>query len=160
MADTELSQRDIDLIRVSYLHLSADLQRAGDIFYDALFEIAPETRPLFLQDMTAQAAKLMSTLGLVVSQLQNTEELEPVVRDLALRHLAYGVEAHHYELVRAALIRMLRTLLDQDEADDTFAAWARAYDRLAGVMLASAYREKTRTAARSPPAPRRMTPKP
>lgn len=160
MAQTALSQKDIDLIRVSYLHLSADLQRAGDVFYEALFEMAPETRPLFLQDMTAQAAKLMSTLGLVVSQLQNTEALEPVVRDLALRHLAYGVEAHHYDLVRAALIRMLRTLLDQDEAEDTFAAWARAYDRLAGVMLAAAYPEKPRTAARPPPEQRRQNPNP
>lgn len=139
MTVPELSRDDIDLIRESYMQLSADLQRAGDVFYDKLFEIAPETRQLFLQDMTAQAAKLMSTLGLVVSQLQNAEELEPVVRDLALRHLAYGVEAHHYDLVRDALVGMLKTLLSSQMDERVFEAWGRAYDRLASVMLKAAY---------------------
>ena len=148
MTVKQLSRDDIDLIRASYLQLSADLQRAGDVFYEKLFDLAPETRHLFLQDMTAQAAKLMSTLGLVVSQLQNTEELKPVIRDLALRHLAYGVEPRHYGLVREALIRMLKTLLSEPTTGEVFDAWARAYDRLAGVMLAAAYPENARRAAR------------
>ena len=138
----DLSQKDLDLIRASYLHLSVDLQHAGDVFYERLFEIAPETRDLFLHDMTAQSAKLMSTLGLVVSQLQNTGELEPVVQDLALRHLAYGVERKHYDLVREALIDMLQTILGGTFPDEVFDAWVRAYDGLATVMVTAAYPDR------------------
>ncbi|WP_300056669.1 globin domain-containing protein [uncultured Roseobacter sp.] len=138
----DLNQDDIDAIRASYMQLSSDLQHAGDIFYEALFEIAPETRNLFLADMSAQSMKLMSTLGLVVSQLQNSDELEPVVRDLALRHLAYGVEEKHYEQVREALMKMLTVLLDHEGAAAAQAAWARAYDALAGVMVKVAYPER------------------
>ncbi|WP_298812696.1 globin domain-containing protein [uncultured Roseibium sp.] len=134
-----LSRDDIDLVRTSYIRLSGDLQRAGDVFYEKLFELAPETRNLFVVDMSTQSVKLMSTLGLVVSQLQNAEELEPLVRDLALRHLAYGVERAHYALVRQALIKMLETLLEDTLSDELLSAWMHAYDSLADVMLEAAY---------------------
>jgi nitric oxide dioxygenase len=135
----QLTSDDIDAIRVSFIQLSADLDRAGAVFYESLFELAPETKELFLEDMSVQATKLMSTLGLVVSQLQNTQELTPVVSDLALRHLAYGVKREHYDLVRQALIMMLETLLDDPEDGVVLSAWARAYDGLAGVMIKAAY---------------------
>ncbi|WP_299483811.1 globin domain-containing protein [uncultured Roseibium sp.] len=137
-----LSQEEIDLIRTSFISLSANLQHAGDVFYETLFEIAPQTRGLFLQDMSSQSVKLMSTLGLVVSQLQNAGELEPIVKDLALRHLAYGVEKEHYFLVREALVTMLRTVLDASHSEDVFVAWTRAYDSLADVMIEAAYPER------------------
>lgn len=143
-ADLELCQEDIDHIRSSYMHLSVDIQRAGDVFYEKLFEIAPETREMFLQDINVQSSKLMSTLGLVVSQLQNTSELEPVINDLALRHLAYGVKEEHYSLVREALISMLRTVLDKSLPDEVLVAWERAYDSMARVMLDAAYSQKVR----------------
>jgi len=137
----ELSSEEIDLVRASYFRLSADLERAGIIFYEKLFEIAPETRNLFIQDLTAQAAKLMSTLGLVVSQLQNAEDLEPIVKDLALRHLAYGVERRHYFVVRQALIEMLETVLQGSLSEKDLQAWTRAYDSLVETMLEAAYPE-------------------
>ena len=134
-----LSDEDIDEIRASYIHLSSKQQRAGDVFYEKLFEIAPDTRELFVLDIDAQSTKLMSTLGLVVSQLQNTHDLEPIVRDLALRHLAYGVEASHYEFVGPALLAMLPVLLGEKNKPETIAAWRRAYEGLSNFMIEAAY---------------------
>ncbi|WP_299784578.1 globin domain-containing protein [uncultured Roseobacter sp.] len=138
----DLTQDDIDIIRASYMQLSSDLQRSGDVFYEALFDIAPETRDLFLADMSSQAMKLMSTIGLVVSQLQNSQELEPVVKDLALRHLAYGVEEKHYAQVREALLKMLSVVLDSAYSEEARTAWGKAYDGLANVMVRVAYPER------------------
>ncbi|MBG6176698.1 nitric oxide dioxygenase [Labrenzia sp. EL_208] len=138
----KINAEEIDLVRTSYLQLSADIQRAGDIFYEKLFEIAPETKELFINDLDTQSAKLMSTLGLVVSQLQNSSELKPVVEDLALRHLAYGVKPQHYELVRTALIEMLKVMLDRSVPADVFNAWEKTYDGLADVMMKAAYQLK------------------
>ncbi|WP_305985601.1 globin domain-containing protein [Roseibium sp. MMSF_3544] len=135
----ELSPEEIDLIRTSYFRLSVDLKRAGNVFYEKLFEIAPETRSLFVQDMTVQAGKLMSTLGFVVSQLQNAEDLEPIVKDLALRHLAYGVEKEHYFVVRQALLEMLETVLHGSFSEKDLTAWGRAYDSLVEIMIDAAY---------------------
>lgn len=138
----DLTQDDIDIIRACYMQLSSDLQRSGDVFYEALFDIAPDTRELFLADMSSQAMKLMSTIGLVVSQLQNSEALEPVVKDLALRHLAYGVEEQHYGQVREALFRMLGIVLDSAYSNEARIAWGKAYDGLADVMVRVAYPER------------------
>ena len=42
---------------------------AADLFYDRLFEIAPEVRSLLPQDLGEQKMKLMTMLGTAVSNL-------------------------------------------------------------------------------------------
>ncbi len=137
-----LSDDEIDLIRASYVQASHDLQRAGEIFYAQLFEIDPAAESLFVADVDKQAGKLMSTLGLVVSQLQNWQALEPVVEDLAMRHLAYGVKAAHYDAVGEALHAMFDALLDRDYCARTRRAWDHAYRDLSETMINAAYRER------------------
>lgn len=136
-----LDEHQIDTIRATFLTLSADTRRAGDVFYKHLFGIAPDTRNLFVTDIELQGAKLMSTLALVVSQLQTWRDLEPVLEDLALRHLAYGVRRHHYQAVGAALQATLRDILQAAFTPEAETAWARAYDALADTMTAMAYPE-------------------
>ncbi|WP_209255524.1 globin domain-containing protein [Ruegeria sp. R13_0] len=139
----KLCQTDIENVRSSYFLLSGSINRAGEVFYERLFEIAPETRQMFLNDMTVQASKLMSTIGFVVSQLQDESELTPLVQDLALRHLAYGVEEEHYWIVKTALVQMLVLVLEDAATKDVLDSWSLAYDALAGDMIEAAYREKT-----------------
>ena len=45
----------------------------------------------------------------------------PAVRSLAIRHVAYGVEEKHYELVGLALIETLRVML----GTKFLASWSR-----------------------------------
>lgn len=137
-----LTEEEIELIRTSYLRAAHDLQRAGEVFYTRLFEIAPGTRSLFVTDIDKQAGKLMSTLGLVVSQLQNWQEMTPMIEDLAMRHLAYGVQPEHYVAVREALHFMFDELLDHEYSDETRSAWDRAYGALSDEMIETAYRER------------------
>lgn len=134
-----LTDPQIEAIRRSFLRLSGDSQWAGQVFYDHLFDRAPETRTLFVADITQQATKLMSTLGLVVSQLQNWRDLEPVIEDLALRHLAYGVTRDHYDHVGSSLLSMMREVLGDSFSDAEADAWGHAYAALATAMIARAY---------------------
>ncbi|MEO1492077.1 MAG: globin domain-containing protein [Pseudomonadota bacterium] len=138
----KLSDDDVDLIRASYVRISHDLPHAGEVFYAQLFQIDPALEVLFVADVDKQAGKLMSTLGLVVSQLQNWQDLEPVVEDLAMRHLAYGVHAEHYEAVGKALHAMFEEILDRDYAPSMRAAWDRAYRALSDAMIDTAYRAR------------------
>lgn len=136
-----LTTDEIDRIRASFQIVSRNGDEAGGMFYERLFEIAPETMPLFVGDMGTQSAKLMSTLGLVVSQLQNWQALRPVIEDLALRHVAYGVRREHYAVVGQALDQMLGDMLDDDYDAETRAAWLAAYSGLAETMIEVAYPE-------------------
>ena len=51
----------------------ADLGKAAELFYGRLFEIAPQVRAMFPDDMTEQRKKLMATLAIVVNGLNNLD---------------------------------------------------------------------------------------
>ena len=134
-----LTDREIDLIRSSFAIVSRDRMRAGGLFYDTLFRIAPETKPLFVHDLREQATKLLNTLGIVVSQLHVFGALAPVVEDLAMRHVAYGVKPEHYAQVGAALLEMLERILGDESSPEIIAAWTKAYGALSTTMIDAAY---------------------
>ena len=68
---------------------------AADLFDGRLFEIAPQVRGLFPDDMTAQKQKLMAMLGLAVANLNQPETMVPALQDLGRKHCAYGTQAAH-----------------------------------------------------------------
>lgn len=103
-------------------------------FYDALFASDPSLRPMFKGDLGEQRRKLMLTLGTAVQQLHAFDEILPVLRGLAARHVGYGVEARHYDLVGRALIEALGRRLPAFGAEERD-AWSAAYGRLAGEMV-------------------------
>jgi nitric oxide dioxygenase len=104
-----------------------------------LFEIAPQVRPLFKNDMDEQGRKLMMTLSVVVNGLDRLDEIAPVARDLAIRHVAFGVKPEHYALVGAALLWTLGQGLGEKFTPEVEAAWTQAYTTLSGVMIGAAY---------------------
>lgn len=136
-----LTKDEIQLIRESFRMVSQSNEQAADRFYRNLFEAAPETRHLFVNDMKTQGAMLMSKLGLVVAQLQNMDALAPMLEDLALRHVAYGVKPEHYPLVGAALVKMMSDMLGDEFTPEAKAAWINAYNALEMLMVSTAYRD-------------------
>lgn len=142
-----LSGAERDLIRHSFRRVSRNRREAAARFYAILFERAPETRGLFVRDMEQQGAELMSKLGLIVAELQNVAGLVPVLEDLALRHVAYGVKPQHYQPVGEALVEMLAEMAGDDFTPETRAAWTKAYAELAAVMIRSAYSHEKPPAA-------------
>ena len=134
-----LTPDETELIRNSFRIVSQDSPQAANRFYRILFERSPHLRHMFLNDMEQQGGMLMSKLGLIVAELQNIPGLVPVLEDLALRHVAYGVKPQHYPLVGDALLQMLAEMLAEDFTPATRAAWVKAYDDVSRLMIRSAY---------------------
>ena len=132
-----LSLEQIALIRVSWRRVWAIRELAAEIFYRRLFELDPGLAPLFRGDMTAQGAKLMAMLGMIVSRLDRLDELVPAVEALGRQHAGYGVEQAHYDTVGRALLGTLRIGLGDHFSGDIEEAWTIAYGTLAGVMKAA-----------------------
>lgn len=131
-------------IRRTFAQVARIAPTAASLFYSRLFEIAPETQALFRYvpgspGMARQGAKLMQTLGLAVASLDGMEQLIPALENLARRHVAYGVEPAHYDLVGAALLWTLEQGLGDGFTDEVREAWAALYGILAGTMLRAAY---------------------
>lgn len=136
-----MTPEQIGLVKESFEKVVPIAPQAADLFYDRLFEIAPEVVPMFKGDMPAQGAKLMQALGLVVRSLDRLHEVMPAVKALAVRHVDYGVKEDHYSPVGAALLWTLEKGLGDQFTPAVKEAWTSAYGALSGAMIAAAYRE-------------------
>ncbi|WP_179379070.1 globin domain-containing protein [Jannaschia marina] len=126
-------------VRRSWAQIAGDPDAAARLFYAKLFRIDPSTKPLFVGDPVLQGRKLMQTLSFVVDHLDDEGRLMPAARDLAVRHVGYGVVAEQYASVGAALIETLARLIGPDFSTEDRAAWAETYRALSDAMIAAAY---------------------
>jgi nitric oxide dioxygenase len=81
----------------------------------------------------------MRMLGKIVEGLDRPETVLPEMRALAVKHVEYGVEAHHYATVGTALLRTLRHEIGADFTPEMRAAWAGAYQFLSDTMREAAH---------------------
>lgn len=77
------------------------------LFYDTLFSMAPQVRPLLKGDVVERGKKLMATLNIVVNGLNDLESIISAAQRLGRAHVDYGVENGHYDYVGAALLYVL-----------------------------------------------------
>ncbi|MGZ5924548.1 MAG: globin family protein, partial [Rhizomicrobium sp.] len=112
---------------------------AATLFYERLFEIAPEVKQMFPSDMTEQRKKLMVTLAYVVTGLDKLDAILPAASALAKKHVDYGVKPSHYAPVGAALLWTLEKGLGAAWTPGLASAWTNAYATLSGFMIKEAY---------------------
>ena len=131
---------DIELVQSSFEKVVPIADQAADLFYNRLFEIAPDVKPLFGEsDMKAQGKKLMATLGVAVRGLSDLEATVPVIQKLAQDHVQYGVKPEHYEPVGEALIWTLGQGLGEGFTPEVKTAWVGVYTLVSETMIAAAY---------------------
>jgi hemoglobin-like flavoprotein len=129
----------VKLVQQSFAKVAPISETAAVLFYDRLFEIAPQVRAMFPADMTEQRKKLMAVLAAVVNGLANLESILPAASALAKRHVAYGAKAEHYPVVGSALLGTLEKGLGEAWTPELADAWTAAYGTLSGFMIAEAY---------------------
>ncbi len=134
-----LSHRDRDLFRESFDALARDVHATTESFYRHLFNIAPETRRLFVADLDRQGVKLMATLRVVADQIDNWGLLRTELEELAIRHTAYGVRPQHYVPAGRAIQAMLAERLGTACTPEVAAVWLAVYDALQAAMIDAAY---------------------
>jgi len=130
-----MTPHQIKLVQTSFAQVAPIAATAADLFYGRLFEIAPDFRGMFPDDLSGQKNKLMAMLGTAVAGLSNLDTLVPAVQALGRRHVGYGVTAGHYVPVGAALLWTLEKGLGDAFTTETREAWATAYRLLAGTMM-------------------------
>jgi hemoglobin-like flavoprotein len=134
-----MTPEQVALVQQSFAKVAPIADQAAAMFYDRLFEIAPQVKTLFPADMTEQRRKLMATLAIVVTGLSNLESILPAASALATRHVAYGARAEHYPVVGAALLWTLEKGLGDAWTKEVADAWIAAYTLLSGSMINQAY---------------------
>lgn len=138
-----MDEQTITLLQTSFAEVMAIRSEAAALFYERLFALDPALKPLFHDsDMRSQEVKLMAALALVVGKLRQLDEVLPVLETLAVKHVAYGVEDHHYATVGQALIQTLSLAFGERFTPELRGAWLAAYGAISSVMIAAANRSQ------------------
>ncbi|MHB8270156.1 globin family protein [Bradyrhizobium sp.] len=134
-----MTPQQVALVQESFAKVVPISETAAVLFYDRLFEIAPQVKAMFPVDMTEQRKKLMATLAVVVNGLGNLASILPAASALAKRHVSYGAKPAHYPVVGAALLWTLEKGLGDAWTPEVAEAWTAAYATLSGYMISEGY---------------------
>jgi hemoglobin-like flavoprotein len=134
-----MNDNQIKIVKESFaLVAKIPAETVGELFYNRLFEIAPEVKPMFgNSDMTEQSRKLIGMLAYVINKLDSLEAIIDEVAKLAKRHVKYGVQPAHYQPVGAALLWTLEKGLGTNWNGELASAWTLCYVTLSGAMIAA-----------------------
>lgn len=134
-----MTPRQIELIQETFQRAVRIGPHFTATFYRELFAMEPAAKAMFRGDMIVQGEHLMRALGHVADAIADLDSVLPALREMAVRHIAYGVEARHYPIVGTALLRTFRHELGADFSSEARAAWAAAYEAMAAAMCEAAY---------------------
>lgn len=134
-----MTPQQVKLVQESFAKVAPIAPQAADLFYGRLFEVAPQVRSLFPDDLREQKKKLMAMLAVVVAGLDKLDTILPAASALAKRHVGYGAAAEHYPVVGGALLWTLEKGLGDAWTPELASAWTDAYTTLSGFMISEAY---------------------
>jgi hemoglobin-like flavoprotein len=141
-----LSDADKELVKSTWRLIEPIRDTVADLFYRRLFELKPEYRALFKEDMLSQKRKLIGMLAFIAKSLSWPdsmwqEEVDPesdlfmVVLALGRRHRElYHIPDESYATVRKALLWTLDYGLGDAFTPEAHDAWARVYDLVSITM--------------------------
>jgi hemoglobin-like flavoprotein len=140
------SDSEKDIVQRSWRLVVPIAETAADLFYRRLFELKPEYRSLFGDDMSAQKRKLVRMLAFIVRSLEwgeaqwkddidVSEDLMLVVLALGRRHRdLYKIPRESYAIVGEALVWTLEQGLGDAFTPATREVWIKLYTLLASTM--------------------------
>lgn len=126
------------LVKDSWAKVLPIKETAAELFYNRLFEIAPEVKSYFKGDMKEQGEKLMKMLNTAVSGLDNLEALIAPLQNLGKKHVGYGVKNEDYDKVGDAFLWTLEQGLGDAFTNEVKEAWIVTYTTVATVMKEAA----------------------
>ena len=138
-----MTQNKINLVKNSWTMVAQlEMETVGGLFYNRLFEIMPEVKPMFSKTpLPEQSKKLLTMLSYVIAKLDKLEDIMSEITKLAQRHAGYGVTEEHYNAVGSALLWTLEQGLGAEWNEELATAWTDVYTVLAGAMLAGEQEE-------------------
>ncbi len=128
----------VDLVRKSFDALWPFRRKLAEQFYGRFFELAPDTRRLFPNDMEKQQLKLMDTIAAIVGTLDQHEMFQSIISHTGRKHAEFGVQTAHFAAFGDALIWGLRHQFGPAFTPEMEQAWIVLYDAIQAEMMRAA----------------------
>ena len=133
-----MTPEQIDLVRKSFDALWPFRRKLAEQFYGRFFELAPDTRRLFADDLEKQQLKLMDTLAAIVGTLDQREICQSVISHTGRKHAEFGVQRSHFVAFGDALIWGLQRQFGPEFTPEMQQAWIVLYDAIQAEMMRAA----------------------
>lgn len=107
-------------------------------FYQMLFSNHPELLNVFNhanQKQGRQQAALANAVYAAAANIDQLENIIPVVKQIAHKHRSLGIKAEHYPIVGQNLLAAIKDVLGDAATDEIIQAWAEAYGVIAQVFI-------------------------
>jgi hemoglobin-like flavoprotein len=128
----------VDLVRKSFDALWPVRQRLADLFYGRFFELAPDARALFPQDIARQQLKLMDMIAAIVGALDKREMFQSIITHSGRQHAQFGVKRTHFVAFGDALLWGLEHQFGAAFTPELKQAWSALYDEVQSEMIRAA----------------------
>jgi hemoglobin-like flavoprotein len=132
-----VTPEEIGLIRQTSDVLLAVGSPVADAFYERLFDLEPDTRPMFQSNLAAQKSKLTSMLAGLIGAIQHPDVFDSIVTRVGWDHAHLGVKHRHYVSAGVALSAALERCLGSRFTPEVRQAWASLYATLQARMMAA-----------------------
>lgn len=142
-----LDAQTIAIIKSTVPVLEVHGQTITKTFYQTMFKNHPELLNVFNhanQRQGKQPTALANAVYAAAAHIDRLEEILPVVRGIAQKHRALGIQPEHYPIVGENLLAAIKTVLGDAATEEILDAWAKAYGVIADVFIsveAEMYRE-------------------
>ncbi|MEK5257431.1 NO-inducible flavohemoprotein [Paenibacillus sp. FSL F4-0125] len=142
-----LDQQTIAIIKSTVPVLQVHGTTITTTFYGMLFENHPELLNIFNHANQRQGRQQTALANAVLAAAMNIDQLEnilPVVKQIAEKHRALGVLPEHYPIVGETLLAAIGKVLGDAATPEIIDAWAKAYGVIADAFIgveAEKYRE-------------------
>jgi len=133
-----MSPEDVEKLQFSFGQMVPKKDQIAAIFYHRLFEVAPGVKPLFKDPIDEQGQKLVLALKQIILSLKQPNELGDFLSKLAKRHVDYGAEPAHYEVVGGVLLQTFEEVMGDQFTPELKALWGAAYGVVADAMIKAA----------------------
>ena len=131
-----MNNQQIEMVKKTWMIFQKiDPVLVGEVFYDKLFSDNPSFRIMFKDSKQTQAKKIIAMLDMIVSRIDDVENISGQLKNLAARHISYGVKSEHYRSVGIALLWMLEQALGNDWNEEVRAAWHACYRTISEIMI-------------------------
>ena len=126
------------LVSGSFALLEPNAEPLIDLFFARLFQIEPDLRCMFPNDLHRTKAALVRSLTRLVHAHEYSNEWRTELVRLGARHKQYGVAEAEYQIFGQALFWTLEKGLGQDWTEPTRCAWHNWYAQLVSAMQRAA----------------------
>lgn len=136
-----MTPEQLEIVESTAVRLDGERRRFADTFYNHLFEVAPHTRELFPDDLSAQKDKLVDEVTFLAAAASDLDTFVQRATELGARHHGYGVHVADYVSVEAALLAGIEAVLGEETTPDVTDAWRRLYRFISETMIDGASSE-------------------